>query len=289
LPGQDAEVHEAGEGVDERQRVHGGEGGVGPSDQGPREPLELLPGLHAEKEKGQALEAREHHLRVVRLERERPEEHGHPGHDKAHGIVGRDARERRVAFSGSKRGAVEHVLRCLGVERLEAEELLGDADQRGPGQDEDDDEEGAGTGTGTGTGTQAEETAPAPTGPAAEKVSLSETEFKIDPADVDVKKSGVIEFEVTNDGSTTHALEVEGGDVEQRTDDIAPGESATLKVDLSKGVYEMYCPISNHKELGMTGELRVAGAAGPVEDNGGSDDDSSEDDSSDDDSSSSGY
>jgi uncharacterized cupredoxin-like copper-binding protein len=149
----------------------------------------------------------------------------------------------------------------------------------------DDDDESASTGTGT----QEEQTTPAPTGPAGETVSLSEIEFSIHPDDVRLDKAGVVEFNVRNDGSVTHALEVEGGDVEEETEDIAPGESATLKVDLAKGVYEMYCPIDSHKEQGMTGELRVAGATGAAEDSGGSSDESSEDDSSSDDSSSSGY
>lgn len=140
---------------------------------------------------------------------------------------------------------------------------------------EDDDEESAGTGTGT----QAEETTAAPTGPAGETVKLSETEYKIDPADVSVDKAGVVEFDVTNDGSITHALEVEGGDIEEETEDIAAGDSATLKVDLPKGVYELYCPIDDHKEQGMVGELRVAGATGTAEDSGG-EDESSDDDSS---------
>ena len=156
---------------------------------------------------------------------------------------------------------------------------------------EDDDEESASTGT-----TTTEEQTPAPTGPAVETVKLSERElaieqaqkqdreYEIDPADVSVDKEGVIEFEVTNDGSVTHALEVEGGDVEQATEDIAPGQSATLKVDLEKGVYELYCPIDSHKERGMTAELRVAGATGSAEDSGG-EDDSSEDESGSDDSS----
>jgi plastocyanin len=152
---------------------------------------------------------------------------------------------------------------------------------------DDDDDESAGTGT------QEEQATPEPTGPAAETVELSETEYKITPADVDAKKSGVVEFDVTNDGSVTHALEVEGGDVEEETEDIAPGESATLKVDLAKGVYEIYCPIDDHKERGMTGELSVAGATGSPEgessEDESSEDDSSEDDSSSDDSSSSGY
>jgi uncharacterized cupredoxin-like copper-binding protein len=147
---------------------------------------------------------------------------------------------------------------------------------------DDDDEESASTGTGT----QEEQTTPAPTGPADETLKLSETEYKITPADVSTKKSGVIEFLVKNDGSTTHALEIEGGDVEQRTDDIAPGESGHLEVDLSKGVYELYCPVDDHKDKGMTGEVRVAGATGPAEDSADSEDDSSSDDSSSDDSSS---
>ena len=148
---------------------------------------------------------------------------------------------------------------------------------------EDDDEESASTGTGT----QEEQATPEPTGPAAETVNLSEIEFSIHPDDVRLDKAGVVEFNVRNDGSITHALEVEGAGLEEETEDIAPGESATLKVDLAKGVYEMYCPIDDHKEQGMTSELRVAGATGTAEDSG-SEDESSEDESSDD-SSSSGY
>ena len=127
---------------------------------------------------------------------------------------------------------------------------------------DDDDDEGAGTGTGT-TGTQAEE--PAPTGPASETIALTETEFKIDPAKVDVKKPGVVEFQVENAGGVTHALEVESEDLEAETEDIAPGDSATLKVDLPAGTYELYCPIGDHEEQGMTGELTVGGGGASSE------------------------
>ena len=123
---------------------------------------------------------------------------------------------------------------------------------------DDDDDDGAGTGTGT-TGTQVEE--PAPTGPASETIALTETEFKIDPAQVEVKKAGVVEFQVENAGGVTHALEVEGGDLEEEAEDIAPGDSATLKVDLPAGTYELYCPIGDHEDQGMTAELTVGGGA----------------------------
>ena len=67
-------------------------------------------------------------------------------------------------------------------------------------------------------------------------------------------------FAVTNDGQVPHALEVEGPDGEAETDTIEPGKSDDLKVDLGKaGTYEWYCPIGNHKEQGMKGEITVAG------------------------------
>jgi uncharacterized cupredoxin-like copper-binding protein len=91
-------------------------------------------------------------------------------------------------------------------------------------------------------------------------VKLSEAEFKIKPADPTVSKTGTVTFAVSNDGQTTHALEVEGPNGESKTSPIAPGQSANLKVDLSKaGSYEMYCPIDNHKAMGMKGEIKVAG------------------------------
>ena len=135
---------------------------------------------------------------------------------------------------------------------------------------DDDDEESAGTGTST------QEEQPAPEGPASERVTLTETEFKIDPADVEVDKAGVVEFKVENAGSVTHALEVESADLEEETEDIEPGQSATLKVELAEGTYELYCPIGNHEDQGMTGELTVGGGGGASsdDDSSGSDGDS---------------
>jgi uncharacterized cupredoxin-like copper-binding protein len=96
-------------------------------------------------------------------------------------------------------------------------------------------------------------------------VKLSETEFKIDPANPAVKKAGKVTFNVTNDGQVVHALEVEGPNDEEETGSIQPGESATLSVDLGKaGTYEMYCPIGNHKAMGMKGTVVVAGGGSGV-------------------------
>jgi hypothetical protein len=140
---------------------------------------------------------------------------------------------------------------------------------------DDDDDETAGTGTGTGT--QEEQPAPPPEEPASETVTITETEFELRPAEVAVDKAGVVEFKVVNAGGIPHALEVENEDLEEETEEIAPGESATLSVDLPRGTYELYCPIGDHEDQGMTGVLRVAGASGSPEDDddgGGGDDES---------------
>jgi plastocyanin len=103
------------------------------------------------------------------------------------------------------------------------------------------------------------------TGQAAggQAVAISETEFKLDPSSVQVDPAGTVTFRVTNDGAVDHALEVDGQGVEEETETIKPGESAELTVDLSKeGSYEIYCPIGNHRDMGMEGTLTVGAAMG---------------------------
>ena len=87
-------------------------------------------------------------------------------------------------------------------------------------------------------------------------VDISETEFKLDPSDPTVE-AGSVTFDVSNDGQTTHNLEVEGNGVEEVTDDIDAGGTAQLAVDLEPGTYEIYCSIDSHREQGMEGELTV--------------------------------
>ena len=100
-------------------------------------------------------------------------------------------------------------------------------------------------------------------GTSGQTVDVSETDFKLDPSDPTVQP-GTVSFKVTNDGGVDHNLEVEGpnGEVELEQD-IAPGESGTLTVDLSKpGAYEFYCPVGDHRERGMEGEITVTGGGG---------------------------
>ena len=129
-----------------------------------------------------------------------------------------------------------------------------------------EDREGSVSGTTVTSATTGAETtartAPAPTGRAVDTVNVSETEFRLDPANPTVE-AGIVEFRVRNDGQVVHALEVEGPTGEVETDQIQPGESATLKADLSKpGTYVWYCPVGDHKDRGMEGEITVGGGGG---------------------------
>jgi uncharacterized cupredoxin-like copper-binding protein len=139
---------------------------------------------------------------------------------------------------------------------------------------DDDDDRGdlnvqTGTGTGAETGTATTETSTEPAGAASETIRVRETEFALDPANPRISSTGVVEFRVANAGKVVHSLEVEGPEGEQETDAIQPGDSATLKVNFNRaGRYEWYCPIGDHRDRGMGGEITVGGGgAGRSEDN----------------------
>ena len=81
------------------------------------------------------------------------------------------------------------------------------------------------------------------------------TDFKLNPSDPTVK-SGDVTFNATNDGQTS-LVEVEA----DRRGPGARGHAARpeghVTVNLPPGTYEWYCPIANHKDLGMKGEITV--------------------------------
>jgi plastocyanin len=95
-------------------------------------------------------------------------------------------------------------------------------------------------------------------GPVLRTIPISEKEYSLTPSKITVAKTGTYELKATNDGTITHALEIEGNGVEQKSGDIAPGSTATLRVNLSKdGSYEIYCPIDGHRGQGMAGTVAV--------------------------------
>ena len=107
--------------------------------------------------------------------------------------------------------------------------------------------------------TQASTTGGAAATGAGGTVDLTATDFKFDPSDPD-RESGDVTFNEKNDGQVTHSLEIEDvtpGHDQELEGDVSPGQSGTLKANLAPGKYEFYCPIDNHKEMGMEGEITV--------------------------------
>jgi plastocyanin len=89
-------------------------------------------------------------------------------------------------------------------------------------------------------------------------VELVATEFAFDPDSVEVDEAGETTFRLANEGEFPHALEIEGGDLEE-TEEIGPGETTELTVELEPREYELYCPVGDHREQGMEGTLVVGG------------------------------
>ena len=90
----------------------------------------------------------------------------------------------------------------------------------------------------------------------AQTVNVTLTEFAIEmPSTI---QAGPVSFIVTNDGEVEHNFEVEGEGIEEEFEEnLAPGETQTLNIELEPGTYEVYCPVGDHQGQGMTTELTV--------------------------------
>lgn len=121
-----------------------------------------------------------------------------------------------------------------------------------------------------------DEEPPSPTTGAEQTVRVSETEYALDPENPTVTV-GTVEFVVSNDGQVEHNLEIEGpeGEVEFE-ENLAPGDRRTLEADLSEpGTYTWYCPVADHRERGMEGEITVESGTSDQGSAGGGGSDSS--------------
>jgi plastocyanin len=107
-----------------------------------------------------------------------------------------------------------------------------------------EDEQASGGGSGGGGGASTLKLAADPSGALKfDKTSLT-------------AKAGKVTIDFENTSGVPHAVEVEGGGVEEETETITDGTSK-LTVDLKKGEYVFYCPVGNHRGGGMEGTLTV--------------------------------
>jgi uncharacterized cupredoxin-like copper-binding protein len=128
----------------------------------------------------------------------------------------------------------------------------------------------AGCGSDDGGSKKSSKAAPSKPAATSNQVAVVETEYKLTPSNPKVKK-GTVTVTVANKGKVLHSLEVEGPSGEKRLPKpLKPGQSGTLKVSLAKaGKYTWYCPIDNHKGLGMKGQITVGGGGSGKSSSGG--------------------
>ena len=95
---------------------------------------------------------------------------------------------------------------------------------------------------------------PAATGGNTVEVELSEFNIEM-PRSI---PAGMTTFRVTNVGTIPHNFQVEGQGINRVFDtNLQPGATETMEVELRPGTYQVYCPVGNHRQLGMQLELRV--------------------------------
>jgi plastocyanin len=100
----------------------------------------------------------------------------------------------------------------------------------------------------------------------ASAVSVSLTEFAIQPSTITVPEGGTLT--VNNGGSQVHNLEIV--DQDKKTRDIEGGGKTELDLEgLAPGTYEVLCQIPGHADSGMTAKLVIGEpGSGSVDDGG---------------------
>ncbi|WP_238935467.1 hypothetical protein [Saccharopolyspora spinosa] len=69
---------------------------------------------------------------------------------------------------------------------------------------------------------------------------------------------GLYTFRAVNNGQAPHALQIAGpGVTNARTPVVQAGQAADLTVALRPGVYDFWCPVGNHRQMGMQLDVYV--------------------------------
>ena len=131
----------------------------------------------------------------------------------------------------------------------------------GCGDDEEEGGNGAATEQETPAATEEPTEEPTPTeeaGGGGETLTLTADPggaISWEPAELNAA-AGSVTIELVNDSDTPHAVEVEGNGVEEESETIT-GSTTELTVDLEPGEYVFYCPVGQHRQNGMEGQLLV--------------------------------
>lgn len=98
-----------------------------------------------------------------------------------------------------------------------------------------------------------------PTGRTVE-VQVEASQMRFTPGDISIDAGDRLVIEVTNTDDTAHDLVLDTGEASGR---LAPGESARMDVGVVGRDIAAWCSIAGHRQMGMTFDIVVQGAAPP--------------------------
>lgn len=84
--------------------------------------------------------------------------------------------------------------------------------------------------------------------------------MKFSPSEIRVDAGRTVRINLVNRGDEEHNIEFELPDGERELESpVQPGEQGTLefRAPTTPGTYTIYCPIKDHEDHGMTGQLIV--------------------------------
>ncbi|GIW08355.1 MAG: hypothetical protein KatS3mg060_3160 [Dehalococcoidia bacterium] len=112
----------------------------------------------------------------------------------------------------------------------------------------------------TSDGEQAVDVVPTPTTrclpPDCVEIVIDGLDYAFNPPTI-TTRAGAARVVLRNLGQKVHNLKVQGGAVEARTLNLAPGATGFLDVTLEARRYDIFCTITGHAERGMRGVLTV--------------------------------
>lgn len=94
----------------------------------------------------------------------------------------------------------------------------------------------------------------------AREIEVVAENMQYNPSQIQVQAGEEVRIRLINRGDKEHSIEIElpGGE-EELAQNLQPGERGMLEFTApdQAGTYTIYCPVDDHREKGMTGELIV--------------------------------
>jgi hypothetical protein len=100
---------------------------------------------------------------------------------------------------------------------------------------------------------------PVPTPPPAlpSRTSVDLTEWRVTPSYLALR-AGEVEFNAANLGEDDHDFSVrDAAAAHLVTVPLGPGQSDTVRLPLTAGIYTLYCSLPGHEQLGMRADITV--------------------------------